>query len=98
MTAPHPELSPELKPTLSVPDVVAITVSSVTPASSVFVIAPFAIAQAGTGVIWAFILGGVLALMFALCYAELGRAHSAAGGSTCSPSACLAAWPVTPRS
>ncbi len=79
-SAPPPKLSPELKPTLSVPDVVAITVSSVTPASSVFVIAPFAIAQAGTGVIWAFILGGVLALMFALCYAELGRAHSAAGG------------------
>ena len=70
----------KLKPTLSVADVVAITVSSVTPASSVFVIAPFAIAQAGTGVIWAFMLGGVLALMFALCYAELGRAHSAAGG------------------
>ncbi|MFF7061606.1 amino acid permease [Pseudomonas sp. NPDC008258] len=72
--------APALKPTLSVADVVAITVSSVTPASSVFVIAPFAIAQAGTGVIWAFMLGGVLALMFALCYAELGRAHSAAGG------------------
>ncbi|PVZ15530.1 MULTISPECIES: APC family permease [unclassified Pseudomonas] len=69
-----------LSRTLSVPDVVAITVSSVTPASSVFVIAPFAIAQAGTGVIWAFALGGLLALMFALCYAELGRAHSAAGG------------------
>lgn len=88
--------APELKPTLSVADVIAITVSSVTPASSVFVIAPFAIAQAGTGVIWAFILGGVLALMFALCYAELGRAHSAAGGNTCLPSGYLAAWPVTP--
>ena len=38
-----------LKPTLSVFDVVAITVSAVTPASSVFVIAPFAIQQAGSG-------------------------------------------------
>ncbi|MBE0834333.1 amino acid permease, partial [Escherichia coli] len=61
-------------------DVVAITVSAVTPASSVFVIAPFAIQQAGTGAFWAFALAGVLALMFAWCYAELGRAHSTAGG------------------
>lgn len=79
MTASVPQAS-ALKPSLSVADVVAITVSSVTPASSVFVIAPFAIQQAGTGVIWAFALGGVLALMFAYCYAELGRAHRTAGG------------------
>lgn len=69
-----------LKPTLSVFDVVAITVSAVTPASSVFVIAPFAIQQAGSGVFLAFVLAGLLALMFAFCYAELGRAHNSAGG------------------
>jgi len=69
-----------LKPTLSVFDVVTITVSSVTPASSVFVIAPFAIHQAGTGVFLAFVMAGLLALMFAYCYAELGRAHNSAGG------------------
>lgn len=79
MTAPVAEAA-ALKPSLSVADVVAITVSSVTPASSVFVIAPFAIAQAGTGVIWAFALAAGLALMFAFCYAELGRAHATAGG------------------
>lgn len=69
-----------LKPTLSVFDVVAITVSAVTPASSVFVIAPFAIQQAGSGVFLAFVIAAALALMFALCYAELGRAHNSAGG------------------
>ncbi|KAF1055080.1 MAG: Serine/threonine exchanger SteT [Stenotrophomonas maltophilia] len=69
-----------LKPSLGVFDVVAITVSAVTPASSVFVIAPFAIQQAGSGAFLAFVIAGVLALMFAWCYAELGRAHSSAGG------------------
>ncbi|KAB0494032.1 APC family permease [Pseudomonas vancouverensis] len=69
-----------LKPSLGVFDVVAITVSAVTPASSVFVIAPFAIQQAGSGAFLAFIIAAFLALMFAWCYAELGRAHSSAGG------------------
>ena len=69
-----------LKPSLGVLDVVAITVSAVTPASSVFVIAPFAIQQAGSGAFLAFVIAGFLALMFAWCYAELGRAHSSAGG------------------
>ncbi|MFZ6046380.1 APC family permease [Pseudomonas sp. CR3202] len=69
-----------LKPTLGTADVVAITVSSVTPASSVFVIAPFAIQQAGSGAFLAFLLAAVLALMFAWCYSELGRAHCSAGG------------------
>ncbi|MGJ7550107.1 APC family permease [Pseudomonas alloputida] len=69
-----------LKPSLGMLDVVAITVSAVTPASSVFVIAPFAIAQAGSGAVLAFVFAAVLALMFAWCYAELGRAHSSAGG------------------
>ena len=52
-----------LKPTLSVFDVVAITVSAVTPASSVFVIAPFAIQQAGSGVFLAFVMAALLALI-----------------------------------
>lgn len=69
-----------LKPTLGTTDVVAITVSSVTPASSVFVIAPFAIQQAGSGAFLAFAMAAVLALMFAWCYSELGRAHRSAGG------------------
>ena len=77
-SSPAPEGA--LKPSLGMLDVVAITVSAVTPASSVFVIAPFAIQQAGSGAFLAFVLAAVLALMFAWCYAELGRAHSSAGG------------------
>lgn len=69
-----------LKQSLSVRDVVMITVSGVTPASSIFVIAPFAIQQAGSGAVMSFLLGGLLALAFALCYAELSAAHRSAGG------------------
>lgn len=69
-----------LTQTLSVRDAVMITVSGVTPASSIFVIAPFAIQQAGSGAVLSFVLGGVLAFAFALCYAELSAAHRSAGG------------------
>lgn len=69
-----------LTQTLSVRDAVMITVSGVTPASSIFVIAPFAIQQAGSGAVLSFVLGGVLAFAFALCYAELCAAHRSAGG------------------
>lgn len=72
--------SGSLKRTLGTVDVVAITVSAVTPASSVFVIAPFAIQQAGSGAFLAFVLAAVLALTYACCYSELGCAHRSAGG------------------
>lgn len=79
--APAPQgTSGALKQSLSVRDVVMITVSGVTPASSIFVIAPFAIQQAGSGAVLSFLLGGVLAMAFALCYAELSAAHRSAGG------------------
>ncbi|MDI7144638.1 APC family permease, partial [Pseudomonas aeruginosa] len=48
-----PAPSRALPPTLGVFAVVALTVSAVPPARSVFVIAPFAIQQAGTGAFWA---------------------------------------------
>ena len=77
-TSPTPD--GVLKPTLSVFDLVAINVSAVTPASSVFVIAPFAIQQAGSGVFLAFVMAGLLALMFAFCYAELATRLPEDGG------------------
>ena len=59
--APATEDAPRaLSQTLSVRDAVMITVSGVTPASSIFVIAPFAIQQAGSGAVLSFLLGGVL--------------------------------------
>lgn len=72
--------SPGLRRSLSVTDVVLITVSGVTPASSIFVIAPFALQGAGSGAFLAFALAAALAVAFALCYAELGAAHPNAGG------------------
>ncbi|MCD5362611.1 APC family permease [Chromobacterium aquaticum] len=72
--------TPGLRRSLSVTDVVLITVSGVTPASSIFVIAPFALQGAGSGTFLAFALAALLAAAFALCYAELGAAHPNAGG------------------
>ena len=70
----------QLKGSLGILDVVMITVSGVTPASSIFVIAPFAIQSAGSGSFLSFVIAGVLAAALALCYAELGAAHPSAGG------------------
>ena len=34
----------------------------------------------GTGVVWAFLVGGLIALAMALCYAEVGSVFPSAGG------------------
>ncbi|MBM7344102.1 APC family permease [Pantoea coffeiphila] len=65
---------------LSVAGVVMITASSVTPASSIFVIAPLAITSAGSGALISFAIAAGIALCLGLCYAELGAAHPSAGG------------------
>jgi amino acid transporter len=57
-----------------------LTISSITPAVSVFVIVPSVIAQAGTGAFWSMVLGAVLCLPTAYVYAELGSAIPIAGG------------------
>ena len=72
--------SSSLKGNLSVTDVVLITASGVTPASSIFVIAPLAIVSAGSGAFISFLIAGFIAITIALCYAELGAAHPSAGG------------------
>ena len=78
MTEPTPEH--KFKGNLSVLDVVMITASGVTPASSIFVIAPLAIASAGSGAFISFLIATFIAATIALCYAELGAAHPSAGG------------------
>lgn len=87
-----------LKPTLSVFDVVAITVSAVTPASSVFVIAPFAIQQAGSGVFLAFVMAALLALMFAFATPNWAAPTTALAVNMCMPSGYSAAWRAMRRS
>ena len=60
-----------------------LTLSAVTPASSVFVIVPGVITQAGTGAFWAMLLGALLSIPTAYVYAELSSAFPIAGGEYC---------------
>ena len=50
---------------------VLITLSGISPASSVFVLGGAALAAYGTGVFWGFAIAGVISLLIAYCYAEL---------------------------
>jgi amino acid transporter len=59
---------------------VLITLSAVTPAASVFVIAPEAISALGGASLIAFAGGALLCLAGAMCYAELASALPLAGG------------------
>ena len=60
--------------------VLLLTLSAVTPASSVFVIIPGIISQAGTGALISLIAAALVALAMALVYAELASAFPHAGG------------------
>jgi amino acid transporter len=59
---------------------IALTVSDITPTASLLVIGPVVIATAGTGSIWAYLIGCFLALNVALCMGELGSMYPSAGG------------------
>ena len=60
--------------------VLLLTLSSVTPASSVFVIIPGVIQQAGSGVIISLLAAGLVSLCMAFVYAELASAWPLSGG------------------
>ncbi|WP_219419207.1 APC family permease [Pseudonocardia nigra] len=70
----------ELTRSLGVGGNVLITLSSISPASSVFILGGAALALFGTGVFWAFLIAGVVSILVAFCYAELAAAHPVAGG------------------
>ena len=57
-----------------------ITVSCVTPASSVFIVIPGVVHQAGSGAVVSCLIGGLISLLIAFVYAELGSAFPLAGG------------------
>jgi amino acid transporter len=57
-----------------------ITLSAITPASSIFIIAPSVVQQAGTGSLICFIAGAIVSLLTAFVYAELSSAFPVAGG------------------
>jgi amino acid transporter len=59
---------------------VMITLSGVTPASSVFIIAPVALVAAGSGSFLAFVFAAIVGVFMAFCWAELSAAYPIAGG------------------
>jgi amino acid transporter len=65
---------------MRVTGVLLLTLSAVTPASSVYVIVPGIIAQAGTGALISLAAAALVALAVALVYAELSSAFPQAGG------------------
>jgi amino acid transporter len=78
--APQPRA---LKRSMRVIGALLLTLSSVTPASSVFVIVPGVIAQAGTGAFLSMAVAALLAVPIAYVYAELSSAFPIAGGEYC---------------
>src|SRR4051794_10952861 len=59
---------------------IAITLSAVTPASSVFIIVPFIILTAGTGAFLAMAFAAIIGVFMAFCWGELSAAFPIAGG------------------
>ncbi|MBM7646771.1 amino acid transporter [Scopulibacillus daqui] len=57
----------------------SITLSAITPASSVFIIVPALLLVSGTGILWSFAAGIIIALAMGFCDAELGSQYPAAG-------------------
>jgi amino acid transporter len=55
-------------------------VSDITPTASLLVVATAVIATAGTGSLWAYLIGGFIAVNVALCMGELGSMFPVAGG------------------
>lgn len=70
----------ELHRALGVVGNIAITLSAVTPASSVFITIPFIILTAGTGAFLALVFAALIGVVMAFCWAELSAAFPIAGG------------------
>lgn len=70
----------ELSRSLSLRGNILITLSAVTPASSVFIIIPAVLAAVGGASFVAFIASAVVGIFMAFCYAELSSAFPIAGG------------------
>ncbi len=69
-----------LKRTLGPVSVSLLTLSVLSPAASVFVTGADVVHQVGTGAALAFVVGGVLTLVFTVAQAELGGRYPFAGG------------------
>lgn len=82
-SAPHastPAAGTQLARSLRLGDVIRVSVSSVTPASSVVVILPAVLFSLHWGAPVALLLAGLLCVPIAACYSSLGRRSPSAGG------------------
>ena len=70
----------ELKRKINTLGNVALVLSDITPTASLLIIGTVVIATAGTGSLAAYLIGGFLAIMVALCMGELGSMFPVAGG------------------
>jgi amino acid transporter len=70
----------QLKRGLNVLGNLALVVSDITPTASLLIIGTVVIATAGTGSLWAYLIGCFLAINVALCMGELGSMFPVAGG------------------
>ncbi|MFF3558760.1 APC family permease [Streptomyces sp. NPDC002574] len=84
--APHSPLAPPieapkaLKRSIGVVGGTLLTLSCLTPASSLFVIVPPLFADLGTGTALTIVIAAVLCIAVAFCYSELGTLIPSAGG------------------
>jgi amino acid transporter len=70
----------ELSRSLRVVGNVMITLSSITPASSVFIIIPLILVTVGTGSFLALVFAAIVGVFMAFCWGELCAAYPIAGG------------------
>lgn len=80
MTQPADRYKAELSRSLSVRENILLTLSAVTPASSLFVIGPAVINGVGGAAVLAYTIAAVIGIAVALCYAELSSAFPNTGG------------------
>ncbi|MFI9503923.1 APC family permease [Nocardia sp. NPDC052566] len=80
MAEPLPVYRQQLSRSLSMRENILITLSAVTPASSVFIIVPAVLLGAGGASVAALLIAAVAALFVGLCYAELSATYPITGG------------------
>jgi amino acid transporter len=77
---PSGQYKQELSRSLTLRGNILITLSAVTPASSVFIIIPSVLAAIGGASFLAFLIAAIVGIFMAYCYAELSSAFPIAGG------------------
>lgn len=71
---------PGLKPVLGLTAVILLTLSCITPASSLFIIVPELLASQGSGVLLTLLVGLLISAAVGICYSELGTRTPSSGG------------------